>query len=92
MSRTIYKYTVEVLKKVSFNPKLFKRELEKASKKLLPHEYIELMIWAKNFKFQVGILRLELMGTSWVPPGGRGCLLVLGGSRVPSGHLLGASH
>ncbi len=52
MSRTIYKYTVEVLKKVSFNPKLFKRELEKASKKLLPHEYTELMIWAKNFKFQ----------------------------------------
>ena len=41
MSRTIYKYTVEVLKKVSFNPKLFKRELEKASKKLLPHEYTE---------------------------------------------------
>ena len=52
MSRTVYKYTVEVLKKVSFNPKLFKRELEKASKKLLPHEYTELMIWAKNFKFQ----------------------------------------
>ena len=50
MSRTIYIYTVEVLKKVSFNPKLFKRELEKASKKLLPHEYMELMIWAKNFK------------------------------------------
>jgi hypothetical protein len=35
MSRTVYNYTVEVLKKVSFNPKLFKRELEKASKKTL---------------------------------------------------------
>ncbi len=55
MSRTIYIYTVEVLKKVSFNPKLFKRELEKASKKLLPHEYIELMIELKILNFKIHI-------------------------------------
>lgn len=52
MSRSVYTYTVEVLKKVSFDPKLFKKELAKASKRLLPHEYQELMIWVKNYTFQ----------------------------------------
>ena len=52
MSRSVYNYTVEILKKVSFNPKLFKKELVKASKRLLPHEYSELMIWVKNYTFQ----------------------------------------
>lgn len=52
MSRSIYNYTIEVLKKVSFNPKLFNKELEKASKILLPYEYNELMIWVKNYTFQ----------------------------------------
>ena len=49
MSRTIYKYTVEVLKKVSFNTDLFCRELEKALKRLLPHEISELAIWLRKF-------------------------------------------
>ena len=52
MSRSIYNYTIEVLKKVSFNPKLFNKELTKASKILLPYEYNELMIWVKNYTFQ----------------------------------------
>lgn len=52
MSRSIYNYTIEVLKKVSFNPKLFNKELAKASKILLPYEYNELMIWVKNYTFQ----------------------------------------
>ena len=52
MSRSVYNYTVEILKKVSFNPKLFKKELVKASKRLLPHEYSELMILVKNYTFQ----------------------------------------
>ena len=52
MSRSVYNYTVEILKKVSFNPKLFKKELVKASKRLLPHEYSELIIWVKNYTFQ----------------------------------------
>ncbi|MBL6647913.1 MAG: hypothetical protein ISP57_03245 [Flavobacteriaceae bacterium] len=52
MSRSIYNYTIEVLKKVSFNPKLFNKELVKASKILLPYEYNELMIWVKNYTFQ----------------------------------------
>ena len=52
MSRSIYNYTIEVLKKVSFNPKLFNKELANASKILLPYEYNELMIWVKNYTFQ----------------------------------------
>lgn len=49
MPRRIYTYTIKVLKKVSFDPDLFRKELEKASKKLLPFEYRELMIWVKDY-------------------------------------------
>ena len=45
----IYKYTIKVLKKVSFDPDLFRKELEKAAKNLLPFEYRELMIWVKDY-------------------------------------------
>ena len=48
MPRHVYTYTINVLKKVSFDPNLFQKELEKASKKLLPLEYRELMIWVKD--------------------------------------------
>lgn len=49
MPRHIYTYTIKVLKKVSFDPDLFRKELAKASKKLLPFEYRELMIWVKDY-------------------------------------------
>lgn len=49
MPRHIYTYTIKVLKKVSFDQDLFRKELEKASKKLLPFEYQELMIWVKDY-------------------------------------------
>lgn len=49
MSRSVYNYTINVLKKVSFNPVLFKRELAKASSTLLPYEYSELIIWVKSY-------------------------------------------
>lgn len=49
MSRFIYNYTKDVLKKVSFDSILFKKELFKASKALLPYEYNELIIWVKKF-------------------------------------------
>ncbi|WP_127845699.1 hypothetical protein [Psychroflexus aestuariivivens] len=42
MSRAMFEYTKEVLKKVSFDPKLFCRELEKALQRLLPYEIEEL--------------------------------------------------
>ena len=49
MARTIYNYTIDVLRKVSFDPALFKKELKKASRRLLPYEYNELIIWVKEF-------------------------------------------
>ena len=45
MAREVFKYTKKVLKKVTFSFTLFKKELNKASKVLLPHEYEELKIW-----------------------------------------------
>jgi len=49
MGRAIYEYTKTVLKKVSFNSDLFCKELEKALKRLLPHEINELSIWIKKY-------------------------------------------
>ena len=49
MPRNVYGYTIKILNKVSFNADLFNKELEKASKKLLPHEFKELMIWVKLY-------------------------------------------
>ena len=49
MSKSIYNYTKDVLKKVSFNPILFKKELFKTSKVLLPCESNGLIIWVKKF-------------------------------------------
>ena len=37
MSKSIYNYTKDVLNKVSFDPILFKKELFKAFKVLLPY-------------------------------------------------------
>jgi len=49
MPRFVYSYTIKILRKVSFNAELFKKEIEKASNKLLPHEFNELMIWVKLY-------------------------------------------
>ena len=45
MPRKVFNYTKSVLIKVSFSVSLFKKELKKASKVLLPHEYDELRLW-----------------------------------------------
>jgi hypothetical protein len=42
MPRAMFEYTKEILKKVSFDPNLFCRELEKAIDRLLPYEIEEL--------------------------------------------------
>ncbi len=60
MARSVYNYTVEVLKKVSFNPTLFKKELRKASSRLLPYEYQELIIWAKQYALNKPALQAAL--------------------------------
>jgi len=49
MARAMLEYTKMVLQKVSFNIGLFRRELKKASKRLLPYEIEELIIWLREF-------------------------------------------
>ncbi len=49
MARAVYEYTKTVLKKVSFDVRLFEKELEKAIKRLLPFEIEELRIWLLKF-------------------------------------------
>lgn len=49
MARAVYEYTKTVLKKVSFDAELFRKELEKALERLLPFEIEELRIWLLKF-------------------------------------------
>lgn len=49
MARAMYEYTKSVLQKVSFDPILFCKELEKAAKRLLPYELEELRLWLQQF-------------------------------------------
>ncbi len=48
MARAMFDYTKAVLSKVSFDPQLFCKELNKALQRLLPHEIEELRIWIKS--------------------------------------------
>lgn len=49
MARAMFEYTKTVLRKVSFSSDLFCKELEKALKRLLPHEIEELAIWLREY-------------------------------------------
>lgn len=49
MSRIMFDYTKSVLERVSFDPILFCKELEKAIKALLPFELEELREWLLDF-------------------------------------------
>jgi len=49
MARAMFEYSKTVLKKVSFSYDLFCKELEKALKRLLPHEISELTIWLRQY-------------------------------------------
>jgi DNA replication protein DnaD len=49
MSRLIYDYSKSVLERVSFDSKLFYKELEKAVRLLLPYEIEELTVWLVSF-------------------------------------------
>ena len=48
MARAMFDYTKTVLKKVSFDVNLFTKEVQKALKRLLPHEIEELKIWIQS--------------------------------------------
>lgn len=49
MSRAMLEYTKTVLRKVSFDARLFSRELKKAVSRLLPFEIEELKRWLQQF-------------------------------------------
>ena len=48
----MFDYTKSILERVSFDPLLFSKELEKAIKTLLPFELVQLKKWV--FEFIVG--------------------------------------
>ncbi|MFV8364239.1 hypothetical protein ACNQGO_12730 [Flavobacterium sp. ZT3P35] len=52
MSRAMYEYTKSILERVSFDPLLFCKELEKAIKTLLPYEMEQLREWLLNFTIE----------------------------------------
>lgn len=49
MSKVMFDYTKSVLERVSFDPVLFCKELEKAIKALLPYEMEQLKEWLLDF-------------------------------------------
>lgn len=49
MRRTMFDYTKNILERVSFDPVLFCKELEKALKMLLPYEVEQLTDWLLNY-------------------------------------------
>ncbi len=49
MARAMLEYTKTVLQKVSFDARLFAKEVKKAISLLLPQEIEELKIWLKQF-------------------------------------------
>ncbi len=61
MPRMIYDYTKSVLERVSFDPKLFCKELKKAIKNLLPYEIEQLRKWLENFTTEKPELRQYLI-------------------------------
>ena len=61
MSRAMFEYTKVILQKVSFDPLLFLKELEKAVNRLLPYELEELKIWLNQFVIEKPELEKSLI-------------------------------
>ena len=49
MARAMLEYTKTVMQKVSFDVKLFCKEIKKAISRLLPNEIEELKVWLLRF-------------------------------------------
>ncbi len=64
MKRTMFDYTKTILERVSFDPLLFCKELEKALKMLLPYEVEQLTDWLLSFTQEKPELRqcLNIVG------------------------------
>ena len=65
MSKSMLEYTKIVLQKVSFDVKLFHKELKKAIQHLLPEELRELKNWLMQFvedkpELQTGLIYLNI--------------------------------
>jgi len=65
MSNSMLEYSKIVLKKVSFDTRLFCKELKKALKTLLPNEVEELKVWLKQYivdkpNLQQGLMHLTI--------------------------------
>ena len=52
MSKVMFDYTKSVLERVSFDPALFCKELEKAIRTLLPFELDQLREWLFSFTIE----------------------------------------
>ncbi|WP_173854265.1 MULTISPECIES: hypothetical protein [unclassified Flavobacterium] len=52
MSKIMFDYTKSILERVSFDPSLFCKELEKAIRTLLPYEIEQLREWLFDFTFE----------------------------------------
>jgi len=52
MSKIMFDYTKSILERVSFDPILFCKELEKAIRTLLPYEIEQLREWLFNFTIE----------------------------------------
>lgn len=57
MSKVMMDFTISILERVSFDPILFCKEVEKAVKTLLPYEIEELVDWLFNFTAEKPELR-----------------------------------
>jgi hypothetical protein len=57
MKRTMFAYTKSILERVSFDPLLFCKELEKALRVLLPYEIDQLTEWLLHFTAEKPELR-----------------------------------
>jgi hypothetical protein len=57
MKRTMFAYTKSILERVSFDPQLFCKELEKALKVLLPYEIEQLTEWLLSYTIERPELR-----------------------------------
>ena len=49
MKRAMFEYTKMILSKVSFDPYLFYKELQKGIDRLLPYEVEELKVWLEAY-------------------------------------------
>ncbi|WP_281232464.1 hypothetical protein [Flavobacterium gelatinilyticum] len=61
MSKMMFDYTKSILERVSFDPVLFCKELEKAIKTLLPYEMEQLQEWLLSFVIEKPELQESLL-------------------------------